>query len=103
MKMPGLKNSLFITAEHFPINFNIFGQTVDGSPAIINFTRHVYIIEKFKTKMLINNDILNPEMMVPTIGKHYLRSEPAKAWRLNLMSKTSIFRSNELYVPKKNY
>ena len=71
MKMRGLKDTLFITAEHFPINFNIPGQTVDRSPAIINFIRHVYIIKKFKNKMLINN-MLNPEMMVPNIGKCHL-------------------------------
>ena len=72
MKMRGLKNVLFITTKHFPIDFNIPGQTVDGLPAITNFIKHVYIIEKFQTKMLIKNNILNPEFIIPDFGKNYL-------------------------------
>ena len=72
MKIRGLKNALFIITEYFFIDFRVPGQTADGSPAIISFTRHVYIIERFGTKMLIGNDILNPEMMVPDIGKSNL-------------------------------
>ena len=83
MKVRGLNNVLFITAEHFPNNFNIFGQTVDGSPAIINF---VYIIEKFKPKMLIGNDILNPEIIIPDIGKSNLTIENCK----NMTAKLNV-------------
>ena len=39
---------------------------------LTNSTRHVYIIEKLKTKMLVKYDILNPEIMVPNIGKNNL-------------------------------
>ena len=72
MKMRGLKNVLFITTEHIPINFRIPGKTIGGSQVTTSFTRHVYIVEGFKTKMLIGNDILNPEMMVPNFGKNHL-------------------------------
>ena len=72
IKIRGFGNALFTITEHFPIIFRIPGQTVDGSTAITSITRHVYIIEKFKTKMFIKNDILNPEMMVPDIGKSQL-------------------------------
>ena len=72
MKMRGLKNTLCITTKHFPVNFNIFGQTVDVLSVITHFTRHIYIIEKFKPKMFIKNDILNSEIMVPDIGKNQL-------------------------------
>ena len=73
MKIRGFGNALFSITEYFPIIFRIFGPTVDGSTAITNFTRHVYIIEKYKTKFFIKNDILNPEMMVPDIGKNRFR------------------------------
>ena len=56
----------------------IFGQTVDESTAITSFTRHVYIIERFKPKMCIKNDILNPEMMVPDVGKNKLTIKNCK-------------------------
>ena len=72
MKMRCLKNALFIITKHLLIIFNIFGQTVDGFPVIINFTGHIYIMEKFKTKILVKNGILNPEIMVPNIGKNVL-------------------------------
>ena len=52
MKIRDLGDALFITAKHLLIKFNIFGETVDGSPVITSFTRHVYIIERLKTKML---------------------------------------------------
>ena len=72
MKMRGSKNVLLVITKYFPINFRIPNKTVDRSQAIINFTRYVYIIEGFKTKMLVKNDILNFEMMVPNIVKNHL-------------------------------
>ena len=66
MRIRGLKNVLFIITKHFPIIFNIFGQTVDGSPAIFNFIRHVYIMEKSKTsttkKKITKNDRGEPNL-----------------------------------------
>ena len=62
------KNALFTITKHFP-NIDIPGHTVDGSPTITSFTRHVYIIDVFKIKMLIKNYILNFEIMVLNIGK----------------------------------
>ena len=102
MKMRGLKNALFTTAEHFPINFNIPSQTVDGSPAITNFTSHVYIIGKFKPKMLIKNNILNPEIMIANIGKTHLTIGSCKNMTIKFNMKNinppvkRIVRSNKL-------
>ena len=72
MKMRGLKNVLFITTEYTVINFRIPSKTIDGSQVIISFTRHVYIIEGFKPKILVKDDILKPELVIPDFGKKYL-------------------------------
>ena len=86
MKIRGLKDSLFITTEHIPKKFRIPGKTIDGSQKITSFTRHVYIIEKFKTKMLIKSDFLNSEMMVPNVGENRLTIENCK----NMTAKFNI-------------
>ena len=45
----------------FLIDFRVPGQTADGtSRTIINFTRHLYIMEKFKTKMVIKKCYFKP-------------------------------------------
>ena len=87
MKMRGLKNTLFITTEHSQL-ISIY--LVDGSPAIINFTRHVYIIEKFKTKMFIKNDIINPGMMVPNVQKSHLNIKSCKNMKINFNVKINF-------------
>ena len=73
--MRGLKNGLIINIEYFTINFRIPNKTVDGLPAITSFTKHVYLIERSKTKMLIRNDILSPEMLVPNIDWKQQRND----------------------------
>ena len=95
MKIRKFGDALFTITEYFPINFRIFGQTVDELTAITNYTRHIYIIEKFKPNFFIKNDILNPKIMVPDIGKNKLQLGIAKTQRLNLMSKTLAPQSNE--------
>ena len=70
MKVCGFGNVLFTITEHFPIDCRIQGETTDGTTQIIiDFTRHVYIIEKFKTKILIKNDVFGPELIIPDVGK----------------------------------
>ena len=62
IKIRSLNDSLFIITEYNPICFRIPGKTIDGSQAITSFARYVYIIERFKTKMLMKNVILNPDI-----------------------------------------
>ena len=101
------KNGLLIITEYFPVNFGIPNKTVDGSQVIIDFTGHVYIIEKFKTKMLIKNDILNFEMMVPNIGENHLTIGNCKNMMIEFNMNTDppikrVVRSNEIIkIPAK--
>ena len=68
MKVNGIGSSSLSTSERIPIEFTIPGE-VDGEPAVARFTRHVYIVEELKAKLLLGNDILGPEDMVPHLGK----------------------------------
>ena len=109
MKMRGLKNAPFIITEHIPIDFSIFGQTVDGtSPAIINITRHIYITERLKPKMFIKDDILNPEMNVSNIEKSHLTIGNCKNMTVKFNMRNigppvkRVLRSNEfIKIPAK--
>ena len=87
-----LKILLFTITKHFPIIFRISGQTVGGSTAITSFTRHIYIIEIFKTKMFIKNVILNPEMMVPDIGQSQLTVGNCRNMKIKFNVKNIIKR-----------
>ena len=86
----------------FRLFFRIFGQTVDGSMAIANFTRHVYIIEGFKPKMFIRNDILNPEIMVLGIDRNQLTTGNCKNMKIKFNVKNigspikRVVRSNKV-------
>lgn len=109
MRVRGLGDSLLITTEHLPINFRIPGRAVDGSPAIACFTRHVYIVEGLKAKMLVGNDILGPELMVPDVSREKLSIGSCKdlTVKLNVKNvgppvKRAVRSSNATKVPARS-
>lgn len=54
MRIRKFENALFTTAEDFPIIFWILNKITDETTQIIiNIIRHVYIVQKFKPKILI--------------------------------------------------
>ena len=54
--------SLFISKRIF-IEF-IFSKEINDEFVVTRFIRYVYIIKKLKTKLLLNNNILNFENMI---------------------------------------
>ena len=68
LKINGIGSAAVETNEYIPIDFTIPGE-VDGEAANATFTRHVYIVENLKANILLGNDILGPEDIVPHVGK----------------------------------
>ena len=72
IRVRGIGDALLDSTEHLPLNFRIPGKAANGSAAIACFTRHVYIVDGLKAKLLVANDIIGPEQMIPDIGKEKL-------------------------------
>ena len=55
--------------ECLSITFRISNTVVDDNFAIAIFIKHVYIVDDLKTKVLLNNDILESKQIVLNIVK----------------------------------
>ena len=78
MKIRDLENTLLITTKYLSISFRILEQIVDESSTIVSFTRHVYIVEKLKIKIFIENNIFNSKLIILDIDKSKLTIENYK-------------------------
>ena len=68
MKVNGIGSASLSTSEKIALDLTIPGEA-DGDAARASFTRYAYIVDDLKAKLLIGNDILGPEDMVPHVGK----------------------------------
>lgn len=58
MKIRELNDVILNTTKHLFLDFRVFKQVNDSS-TIICFTRHVYIIDELKTKISLENNIID--------------------------------------------
>ena len=72
IKVRGIGDASLTTAEYLPVTFRVPGTAADGSSAVATFTRHVYIVDGLKAKVLLGNDILGPEQIALDIAKEQL-------------------------------
>ena len=68
IRVRGIGNAVLDSKEYLPVEFRIPGE-VNGKPAVASFTRNVNIVDGLKAKMLLGNDIIGPEDIVPNVGK----------------------------------
>ena len=68
MKIRDIDDVLIKTKKHILLNFRIFDK-MKNKLAIACFTRRVYIIESFKTKILLSKNILNSKQIVFNVDK----------------------------------
>ena len=71
MKINDIESSSFFIFERISIEFFI-SEKVDDKSVVARFIRHVYIMKKLKTKLLLDNDILNFENMIFHLEKEKL-------------------------------
>ena len=68
IRVRGIGNAMLESREYLPVDFSIPGE-LNGKPAVATFTRNVNIVDGLKAKMLLGNDIIGPEDIVPNVGK----------------------------------
>lgn len=68
LKVNGIDAASLATDEYIPVEFTI-PEEVDDAPAKTRFTRHLHIVDGLKANILLGNDILELEKMVPNINK----------------------------------
>ena len=68
IKIRELNDVMLSTTKHLFFNFRVFEQINDSS-TIIYFTRHIYIVDELKTKLLLNNDIIDSKHIVFDVEK----------------------------------
>ena len=78
IKIRELENTLLTITKYLSISFRILEQVVDESSTIVNFTRHVYIVEKLKIKILIENNIFNSKLIILDVDRSKLTIENCK-------------------------
>ena len=78
VKIRDIENFTFSSTKYISIIFEVFDKFVDGELIIINFTRHVYIVDNLKIKMFINNDILDSKKMIIDLNKQQMTIDSCK-------------------------
>ena len=69
---------MFTIIKYLLISFRIFEQIVDKSLIIASFICHVYIVEKLKIKIFIENNIFNSKLIIFDVDKNKLIIENYK-------------------------
>ena len=72
------------TAIYISLKFRISGTDVNGKSTIDIFTRRVYVVKSLKTKILLSNDILEPEKMSIDVNKRILTMNSCKNLKIQL-------------------
>ena len=68
IRVRDIDNAMLSSSDYLSLRFRLPGELKQMS-AIASFTRHAYIVDKLKAKVLISNDIIEPEKIVPNVAK----------------------------------
>ena len=69
IKIRNIDDVNFNINEYLFVNFRIFEVTIDDDFVVINFIKHLYIVDDLKIKILFDNDFLKFEQMILNIFK----------------------------------
>ena len=72
IKVRNINDVLLNSTKHMSLNFSILDKAINESTIIACFTRHVYIINDLKVKLLIINDIIESKQIILDIKKKKL-------------------------------
>ena len=78
VKIRNIENFTFNDTKYIFIIFEIFDKFVDDELIMISFTRHVYIVDNLKIKMLMNNDIFDSKKMIIDLNKQQMTIDNCK-------------------------
>ena len=84
LKIRDIENVVVTTTDHISLIFRVFEISIDDDDTIVTFTRQIYIVKELKTKIFLNNDILNSEQMNINVDKQIVIIESCKDIRVKL-------------------
>ena len=78
VKIRDIENFTFSSTKYISIIFKIFDKFADDKSIMINFTRHVYIVDDLKLKMFISNNIFDSKKMIIDLNKKQITVDNCK-------------------------
>ena len=78
LKIRNIDDAVVITIDYIFFIFRIFEVAIDDKNAIAIFTKRVYIVKELKTKILMNNDILESKQINIDVDKQVVIIESCK-------------------------
>ena len=69
IKIRDINDVILSTNQYIILNFKISDTTINDKSIIASFSRRIYLVNKLKTKILIENDILNTKRIVLNLNK----------------------------------
>ena len=84
LKIRDIDDAVVIIIDYISLIFRIFEVAIDDKNAIAIFTRRIYIVKKLKTKILMNNDILESKQININVNKQIVIIESCKNIKVQL-------------------
>ena len=69
IKIRDIENFTLNDTKYISIIFEIFDKFINDKLIMINFTRHVYIVDNLKIKMFMNNNIFDLKKIIIDLNK----------------------------------
>ena len=83
-KVRDIENVVVTIIDHISLIFRVFEISTNDENAIVTFTRQIYIVKELKTKIFLDNDILNSKRMSINVDKQMIIIENCKNIKIQL-------------------
>ena len=84
LKIRSIDDAIVTTTDYISLIFRISEVATNDKNAIAIFTRRIYIVKELKTKVLMDNDILEPKQISIDVDKQIVTIESCKNIKVQL-------------------